>query len=495
MSLTQDAMSPDTDNINVNFINNNTKIFRIVSVGWGVALIERILEYVEKQTDLEFHHILGPEYDLASFSKLPTRIAGKSHCLREDKKTKFPKSDGVFLKSLETREIPTIHNMIMSDRVLRHIDYSDALGYLTHIAERLFLLFNSLNPSVVLGSFDNGHQGIALAVAKKLSIPFVAMNFSVIPRGYCCFCTSMSPNSRLDLDILSSEELKHISEETIRRFLDNGITAAAYVSSRGMYDVIRKVPFHISLAISEIVKLLSNNHDQFTDYSTLRLVSQYLRKRRNLFMLPNRVLITKPPTTPYLFIGLHLQPESSIDVWAPFFSNQFSVIEAISRSMPPSHHLLVKIHKSDSDGYSPRQLEQFQALPGVLLVSPFVDSRPFIVNANVVLAIQGTIGLEAALLGLPVIMFGDSPVLTFTSASRVGAIVDLPKLIRKKISEKRCTSEQINDSYRLYLRPFCPASHNDWDLDISSSELNGYVRLFDGLKNYVQKHERLQDNA
>ena len=70
-------------------------------------------------------------------------------------------------------------------------------------------------------------------------------------------------------------------------------------------------------------------------------------------------------------------------------------------------------------------------------MQPFADTRGLIESSNLVISIQGTMGLEAALLGKPVIMLGDSPVTVFPSASRIGEISDLPKLVRSKARRSR----------------------------------------------------------
>ena len=54
-------------------------------------------------------------------------------------------------------------------------------------------------------------------------------------------------------------------------------------------------------------------------------------------------------------------------------------------------------------------MARMRSFPGVELVAPLADARSFIESADLVVAIQGTIGLEAALLGKPVIMLGESP--------------------------------------------------------------------------------------
>lgn len=192
-----------------------------------------------------------------------------------------------------------------------------------------------------------------------------------------------------------------------------------------------------------------------------------------------------PPSTPYVLFGLHMQPESSIDVWAPFFSNQLWVIELVARSVPPTHGVLVKIHKSDAAHYSRAELARMLSFPGVRLVEPFASSREFIEAADLVIAIQGTMGLEAALLGKPVISLGDSPVSVFPSVARIGQIEDLPRLIRQKLSERPPERSRIIDAYEEYLSPFMKASHNDWTAPITSQGIDGYVQLFESLSEHV----------
>lgn len=183
-----------------------------------------------------------------------------------------------------------------------------------------------------------------------------------------------------------------------------------------------------------------------------------------------------------------MQPEASVDVWAPFFSKQFWVIEILARSLPPSHKLLVKIHKSDTAKYSSEQLQRLRALPGVELVRPFVDTRAFIEQAALVVAIQGTMGLEGALLGRPVIMLGDSPVTLFPSAARVGELTDLPALVRRQLAQPVPSREQIVKAYAAYLAPFEPASHNDWRQRRTEQEIDDYVKLFGLLKQHVTRY-------
>ena len=174
-------------------------------------------------------------------------------------------------------------------------------------------------------------------------------------------------------------------------------------------------------------------------------------------------------------------------MWAPFFSNQMWVVELLSRSIPPSHKLLVKIHKSDIANYSSSQLNRMRSFPGVELVRPFADTRSFIENAAMVVSIQGTMGLEAALLGKPVVSLGESPIAVFPSVSRIGDIPRLPQLIRAKLAESRPGRSDIVEAYADYLAPFMGASHNDWRAKVDREAFDGYERLFEALRRYIMK--------
>ena len=227
--------------------------------------------------------------------------------------------------------------------------------------------------------------------------------------------------------------------------------------------------------------------DPWTAYSITGLFREAIRLRMNFWELQRQRLRDRPSEGRFAFFGLHMQPESSIDVFAHFFSNQTRVIELMSRSLPPTHKLLVKLHKSDALNYPTRRLEELAAFPAIELVSPDANSREFIERAELVFAIQGTIGLEAALLGKPVIMFGDSPAKVFPSVATIGKTIDLPRLVRAKLHEQKPHRSQIVAALAHYLAPFHAASGNDWSISPTDEQIDGYVRLFELLQKHLSK--------
>jgi len=409
----------------------------------------------------------------------------------DDHRIRIPAPDRAFLSSLEREGVPTVHNMILSDRVVSALPYREALGYATLLARRLTAVFEQLNPMAVIGGFDAIHGSLALAVARKMGIPWFALHFSVIPEGLACFCDQASPSARVFLKDTPSTQAEALALKTLQQFESREIVAPAHIAptSRSASEKFAK----ISGRLSTLSRMLRGGPVRgmlrYTEPSSKHRVAsavQFLRHgARARKAVAEHARLHRPPSDPYVLFGLHMQPESSIDVWAPFFSNQIWVIELLSRSIPPTHKLLVKIHKSDAAKYSSRELRKISAYPGVELVAPFTDTRSFIENADLIVLIQGTMGLEAALIGKPVIMLGQSPFTLFPTVTQIGNIVELPALVRKKIDEQRPSRGSILKSYGEYLRPFAPASTNDWTMERTESEISDYKRLFERLQGSI----------
>jgi len=462
--------------------------FHVVTVGWPQVLIEGLCTDIAARSKARFSHIPHPRHVADSWSG--RAAAGAIRFFRETMSEKLPLADVHLLASLEQEGVPTIHNMLLGDRVVCRLDYAQAQRYATFIARRLLVLYDELRPSVVIGGFDSLHGGLALAVARRAGIPWFALHFSVLPRGLACFCDRMSPAARVQLASRPRSELGSLAESALHQFEERKIQAYAYSPPRrSLARSVSKIPTRAASISRALRKRLDREFAQFVEvearYDPMAALRQLRLARRARLAIAATKAVSGPPSSPFVFFGLHMQPESSIDVWAPFYSNQMWVIETLSRCLPPTHKLLVKIHKSDVSNHSGEELARMRSFPGVELVQPSADSRNFIAKADLVVAIQGTIGLEAALLGRPVVLLGESPVAVFPSASQAGTLTELPRLVRQKLSEQPVRRDEIVDAYASYLAPFLPASHNDWTRKVSEQEVEAYVRLFEELERYL----------
>ena len=461
-----------------------------VTVGTDLRLVRDLWDRIAVR-GLRISHILHPRLDRNSL-RLGSAESAHCHFLREDLQEPLPRPDCELLAALEQHDgVPTIHNMIMSDRYIAPLPYEEALAYATALARRLTALYERLRPSIVIGGFDALHGSLALAVARRMGIPWFCLYFGTRPSAHAAFCADLSPASLVAFSSRPREELQRWAEEMLAAFEQGNAPAVYYTPPEvlSLPFVLRRIPAQLQTLGQVLRRQSLRQYLKFSDpptaYSIRGLLQEAIRLRRNVWQLKRHRLLDAPPPGPFAFFGLHMQPESSIDVFAHFFSNQTHVIELMSRALPPTHKLLVKLHKSDALNYSSRRIEELAAFPGVELVSTGANSREFIERADLVFAIQGTIGLEAALVGKPVIMFGDSPTKAFPSVSTVGRTVDLPALVRAKLAERRPDRTQVVAALVRYLAPFYPASVNDWSVRPTDEEIDGYVRLFRLLQEHV----------
>lgn len=113
----------------------------------------------------------------------------------------------------------------------------------------------------------------------------------------------------------------------------------------------------------------------------------------------------------YAFMTLHLQPEASTSMLAPYHVNQLSVIDNISRALPLDWKLVVKPNKSMIGIDSINFYRHLKQIPNLIVTDYYANTRKLIENACAVIAISGTSGLEAVLSGKMVILLGNEGII------------------------------------------------------------------------------------
>ncbi|MGA2539154.1 MAG: hypothetical protein ABSF53_24320 [Terracidiphilus sp.] len=138
----------------------------------------------------------------------------------------------------------------------------------------------------------------------------------------------------------------------------------------------------------------------------------------------------------YAVYFLHVCPERSVDVVAPWFSNQLEVIRNLRRALPSRYDLLVKEHPSATGGQPLAFYRQLSRVPNIYLLHAGIDSRKLMRNAALISTISGTSALEAALLGTPALIFCSVffSKLPFVFACQSPS--DLPAIIARAVASK-----------------------------------------------------------
>lgn len=187
----------------------------------------------------------------------------------------------------------------------------------------------------------------------------------------------------------------HFSKMSMRGFLRTALAAAS--------QIVR----HDLLAFRQKRELRRSSATDRAHFDLSTVV-----RARHFVAQPDSKQPNEWPSRRFAFFPLQVDPEASTMVLAPNHTNQFSVVEALSKSMPFAMDLVVKEHvpmlgRRPYDFYN-----RLERIPRVYLASPFVDSFELIRRAELTCVISGTAGFQAILLGKPVLVVGNAPWLT-----------------------------------------------------------------------------------
>jgi hypothetical protein len=151
------------------------------------------------------------------------------------------------------------------------------------------------------------------------------------------------------------------------------------------------------------------------DVYPIELVHAWNRRQRRKALLVafNSRKISQWVDRDFVFFPLHYEPErTTVPEGGKYFS-QFDALTQLRRLVPLDIPIIVKEHYSQfSDtlqghiGRSPNFYRALMALKNVLLIDTQEDTVALIRHSSLVAVITGTVGFEAATMGIPTLVFG-----------------------------------------------------------------------------------------
>ena len=150
---------------------------------------------------------------------------------------------------------------------------------------------------------------------------------------------------------------------------------------------------------------------------------------------------------PFVYFPLHKEPERSLLIGAPFYTNQLEVIENIAKSLPVKYRLFVKDHpamlKTTMWVRSKNFYKQIIDLPNVELIHHSVNQDEILEKCKLVITIKGSSALEAAIENKPSIIFNDADFTEISSIFTLKSIEELPITIKNALKTKVKKSEVV----------------------------------------------------
>ena len=156
--------------------------------------------------------------------------------------------------------------------------------------------------------------------------------------------------------------------------------------------------------------------------------------------------------TDYIYYGLHLTTESHVAFHSLPYINQLNLIELISRALPFGYTLYVKPHPWFEHTIGLNYIKQIKKMPSVKIIHPNISVKTIIENSTGIVTLNATTGVEALVLGKPVIAL--SKVNSYTThhpnAVRCDDLYDLSKMISRMVKAKVNDADTIEYISKMF---------------------------------------------
>ena len=167
----------------------------------------------------------------------------------------------------------------------------------------------------------------------------------------------------------------------------------------------------------------------------------------------------------FVLYTLNQEPERSVLIATPYYTNQLEVIRHIAKSLPPGYKLYVKEHFSQAlrEWRKISYYKEILEIPNVRLYHPSVDIEQLIKKSSLVISIGGTTPFQAAFYEKPSIIFADLGYAVLPSVQKLNSLEDLPNVIRNCFKTKVDSNDL--DRYLTILEK------NSFDFDFREYEI------------------------
>lgn len=331
-------------------------------------------------------------------------------------------------------------------------NYDENMYWLELNYKKILSIFEEFKPDMIL-DFDNAElqRTIINEIAYKKGIPYITVEYSKF--GYYKYPTFQNT---LGID----PYVKRTYEENLKKPREALAEDYAYIEDYRSKTTIMNREFAGTVTSQyerdSLIWILRVMHGKWNYFWNMDITKKNLKiKRTNKilyapsipyffhylqvmllkrkFMGKNKYFENPVPGEDYVYMPLHLIPESTVFVKASYYVDECNLIEQVSKSLPVGWKLYVKEHQAMLGERSVKFYKKVKELHNVRLVQVnyYHDPKPWIANAKGVITIVGTTAYEEALLGRKSLIFGDVPFELIDGITRVRSFEDLPKLIRE----------------------------------------------------------------
>lgn len=430
--------------------------------------------YLQSQINAEFYGIIDVNSHNKKFFINQDFVKYKKIWFYHDQIKKDYNYNLDFLNSIEKKYDLTLWQYAINERYFYNYNrfYKFSKNQILSILEQEIKLFENIldeiKPDFFL-TYDPvlHHQKLLLDMCKKRKIKILS---TIIATGLNdkTLIVENGENYDINYDVNHDINSVHVPNRNHTESIGDkyGDKVARYVEQRNTSNV-NKIK-----AISQLI--LDRNYEDVNSnymyYGRTKLkvikdsINLELNKRNNLKFLIKHSEKLPNFKKPYLYFPLSVDEEMNILHYAPFYTNQITLIENIAKSLPINYQLYVKEHiaASSRGWHNPEFYQKILKIPNVVLINPFTNHENLIKNSKLVLTIRGSSSLTALKNKIPVILFGKYPIQVLPSVFSPTSLTELPDLIHKAISH--VVEDDFNTYYNILYERLFDFSFYDYEI-------------------------------
>lgn len=230
----------------------------------------------------------------------------------------------------------------------------------------------------------------------------------------------------------------------------------------------------ITLVKAAIKFLFSKNDNIKTHYTyfgrnklkvLIKEFQDIMKKNSRKKFIDKKLLTTITNNEKFIYFPLHQEPERSLLIAAPKFSDQLHTIKQISKNLPNNYQLYVKEHPTQGPARNWREIsfyKEIMELKNVKLFHPEFDSKLLLKNCNLVISVGGTSSFEATFFGKPSLIFADLGYKIIPSIQKLNSYLELKQGIVDSLKIQVNPTDVINYIKKL--------EDNSFEFDILNFE-------------------------
>tara|TARA_B100001250_G_C19816616_1_gene798757 strand:+ start:659 stop:2011 length:1353 start_codon:yes stop_codon:yes gene_type:complete len=295
-----------------------------------------------------------------------------------------------------------LNELIYGDRYLKHFNYNDAYSFLRNIQKPIYEFIKNNNIKYIFGENTYAHEILInriLKQKKELKAKYLEFIRTRMPSSRTMITTDEFQNNILDISKINNSDNYDkivLSEPTFKKVYDKHL-----INSQSFLNRFKR--------IKRFFTQENNVKYDPSNFPNIRIRSkEAIKQECNRFsykFIKTYQFSEEIKKRPYFLYALHRQPEASSDVKGRYYDNQIINIYNICRILPPNYILLVKEHTNAIGDRSYYFYKKIIKMNNVILINENINSRDLIKYSKAVFTISGTIGYEAALMGIPSFSF------------------------------------------------------------------------------------------